>query len=159
MTHTSLLRRLAALFTIVVLFASPAASQGFKWWQSDEYRRELGLTADQAKRLEEIFQSAVPTLKAQKKTLDSAEAEFEKLIERGGDAAVMEQVNHLEMARAELSKSRTWMLLNMRKVLTADQWAKFTALQHEAAQRAAQAAQRAVQAAQRGAAPAKDRER
>jgi Spy/CpxP family protein refolding chaperone len=143
-----MLRRFAALLTLVVLCASPAASQGFKWWQSDEYRRELGLTLDQSKRLEEIFQSAVPTLKAQKKTLDQLETEFEKLIERGGDSAVMEQVDHLETARAELSKSRTWMLLRMRKVLTANQWAKFTALQHEAAQRAAQAAQRAAQAAQ-----------
>ena len=158
MTHTAKLRRLAALLTLVVLCAAPAASQGFKWWQSEEYRRELGLTPDQSKRLEDIFQSAVPTLKAQKKTLDQVEAEFEKLIERGGDAAVMEQVNHLETARAELSKSRTWMLLRMRQVLTADQWAKFTALQHEAAQRAAQAAQRAAQAAQH-APPPKDRDK
>jgi Spy/CpxP family protein refolding chaperone len=157
MTQISILRRLAALLTIAVLCASPAASQGFKWWQSDEYRRELGLTADQTKRLEDIFQSAVPTLKAQKKTLDQVEAEFEKLIERGGDAAVMEQVNHLETARAELSKSRTWMLLRMRQVLTTDQWAKFTALQHQAAQRAMEAAQRAAQAAQRGAPQERER--
>ena len=129
---------------MVALVASPAASQGFKCWQSEEYTRELQLTPEQSRRLEDIFQSAVPTLKAQKKTLDAAEAEFEKLIERGGDAAVMEQVNQLEMARAELSKSRTWMLLRMRKVLTADQWAKFTALQHQAVQRAAQEAQRST---------------
>jgi Spy/CpxP family protein refolding chaperone len=122
---------------IAVLFAAPAASQGFKWWQAEQYIREMSLTSEQSKRLEEIFQSAVPTLKAQKKTLDEAESEFEKLMQRGGDAAVMEQVNRLETARAELSKSRTWMLLGMRKVLTADQWAKFTALQHQAAQRTA----------------------
>lgn len=151
MTHTSIFRRISALLIIVVLCASPAASQGFKWWQSEEYKRELQLTAEQTKRLEEIFQSSVPTLKAHKKTLDSEEAKFEKLIERGGDAAIMEQVNQLEMARAELSKSRLWMLLQMRKVLTADQWAKFTALQHEAAQRAARAAQDRQRAA--GAAP------
>ena len=149
MTHTAMLRRFATLLALLVTFASPAVSQGFKWWQSDEYRRELGLTGDQTKRLEEVFQSAIPTLKAQMKTLDQAEAAFEKLIERGGDSAVMEQVNHLETARAELSKSRTWMLLRMRKVLTTDQWAKFTALQKEAAERAAEAAQRASQAAQR----------
>ncbi len=153
MTYTSMLRRCAALLTLVILFASPAASQGFKWWQSDEYRRELGLTGDQSKRLEEIFQSAMPTLKAQMKTLDLAETAFEQLIQRGGDSAVMEQVNHLETARAELSKSRTWMLLRMRKVLTTDQWAKFTALQKEAAERAAQAAHRASQEAQRAPAP------
>ena len=132
-----MLRRVTLALILSVLVAAPALSQGFKWWQSDQYKGELGLTAEQSKRLEEIFQAAVPTLKAQKRTLDKAEAEFEALIEKGSDAAVMEQVNHLETARAELNKTRTMMLLRMKKVLTADQWAKFTALQHQAAQQAA----------------------
>lgn len=134
MKKTSVLRQIAAILTLTVLLVSPAAGQA-KWWLADHpYHRELALTGEQSKRLEEIFQAAVPTLKAQKRTLDKAEAEFEALIERGSDAAVMEQVNHLETARAELSKTRTMMLLRMKKVLTADQWAKFTAL-HQAQQR------------------------
>ena len=132
-----MLRRVILALVLSVLVSAPALSQGFKWWQSDQYTSELGLTAEQSKRLEEIFQAAVPTLKAQKRTLDKAEAEFEALIEKGSDAAVMEQVNHLETARAELNKTRTMMLLRMKKVLTADQWAKFTALQHQAAPQAA----------------------
>jgi hypothetical protein len=43
---------------------------------------------------------------------------------------VMEQVDSVEAARAELNKLRIAMLLRMRRSLTADQWAKFTAL-HE----------------------------
>jgi Spy/CpxP family protein refolding chaperone len=137
MNTTSTLRRVSAFLTLAVFLAAPASPQGFKWWQSEQYKRELGLTADQSKRIEEIFQSFVPTLKAQKRTLDQAEAEFEALIERGSDAAVMEQLNHLETARAELSKTRTLMLLKMRNALTKDQYAKFTALQHQAAQQQA----------------------
>jgi Spy/CpxP family protein refolding chaperone len=34
----------------------------------------------------------------------------------------------VEAARAELNKARTVMLLRMRRSLTPDQWAKFTAL-------------------------------
>ena len=135
MTYTPLLRQISAVLALTALLASPALAQG-KWWLADQYVRELGLTSEQSKRLEEIFQAAVPSLKAQKRTLDKAEAEFEALIERGSDAAVMEQVNHLETARAELNKTRTLMLLRMKKVLTTDQWAKFTAL-HQAQQRAA----------------------
>jgi Spy/CpxP family protein refolding chaperone len=112
---------------------TPADAQGFKWWQSDTYKKEMGLTPEQVRRLEEIFQKALPTLKAHKATLDDAEARFERLVERGDDATVMEQVNVVESARAELNKARTLMLLSMRKVLTKDQWAKFTAL-HQAAQ-------------------------
>jgi Spy/CpxP family protein refolding chaperone len=112
----------------VVFLALPAAAQGFKWWQSDQVKKDLGLTAEQSRRLEETFQKALPVLKVQKSTLDEAEARFEKLVERGDDEAVMEQVNTVESARAELNKTRTLMLLNMRKVLTRDQWAKFTAI-------------------------------
>ena len=125
----------AAVVTAALLFlAAPAVAQGFKWWQSDLYKRELGLTAEQSRRLEDIFQAAAPTLRIQKKALDQAETEFERLVEKGDDGAVMEQVGRVEIARAELNKSRTMMLLRMRRVLTTDQWAKFTAL-HQAAER------------------------
>ena len=120
---------LAALVSIATL---SAGQQGFKWWQSDRYKKELGLTAEQTRRMEEIFQKAMPQLKVQKSALDEAEAKFERLVERGEDAAVMEQINVVEAARAELNKGRTLMLYGMRKVMTHDQWKKFTAL-HQAA--------------------------
>jgi hypothetical protein len=41
---------------------------------------------------------------------------------------VLDQVSIVEAARAELNKTRTVMLLRMRRSLTTDQWAKFTAL-------------------------------
>ena len=134
MAPTYRLGRLAVLVVAALFCATSVGAQGFKWWQSDLYKRELGLTAEQSRRLEEIFQAAAPTLRAQKKALDKAEAEFEHLVEKGDDGAVMEQVGRVEIARAELNKSRTMMLLRMRRALTTDQWAKFTAL-HQAAER------------------------
>jgi Spy/CpxP family protein refolding chaperone len=128
------LGRATVFIAALLLLASPVAGQGFKWWQSDLYKRELGLTAEQSRRLEDIFQAAAPNLRIQKKALDQAETEFERLVEKGDDGAVMEQVGRVEIARAELNKSRTMMLLRMRRVLTTDQWAKFTAL-HQAAER------------------------
>jgi Spy/CpxP family protein refolding chaperone len=126
---------LRAALTVALLFAVAAptsAQQGFKWWNSDEYRRELGLTQEQSRRLEDIFQASLPTLRAQKKALDDAEKEFERLVERGDDSSVMEQVTRLEFARGELNKSRTLMLLKMRRTLTTDQWIKLGVLQHAA---------------------------
>ena len=122
--------RLVAFLVLVLSFALPVSAQGFKWWQDEGYKRELGLTGDQTTRLEEIFQKALPALRKQKEALDRAEAEFDRLVERGNDTAVMEQVGLVESARAELNKGRIMMLLRMRRSLTADQWAKFTAL-HE----------------------------
>ena len=134
MTAKHLLGRFAALVAIGLLVVAPAAAQGSKWWQSEQYRRDLGLSTEQSRRLEEIFQAAVPTLKAQKKALDLAEAEFERLMERGDDGSVMDQVERVETARAELNKTHTLMMLRMKKVLTPDQWARFTAL-HQAVER------------------------
>jgi Spy/CpxP family protein refolding chaperone len=133
MTFTNIFARFPALIAaaLVLCLALPATGQGFKWWQTDGVIKELGLTAEQTRRLEEIFQKAMPTLKAHKTTLDAAEAQFERLIARGDEAA-MEQINVVEAARAELNKSRALMLWNMRQVLTRDQWAKFTALQQAA---------------------------
>jgi Spy/CpxP family protein refolding chaperone len=130
--------RLVQYATVVVaaalLLVQPASAQGFKWWQSERYKRELGLTVEQSKRMEEIFQAALPSLRAQKKLLDEVEAEFERIVARGDDATVMEQVGRLEAARAELNKTRTFMLVRMRRGLTIDQWARFGAL-HQAVER------------------------
>ena len=132
MKSTALLWRFAASCTVVLLLAaSTAAAQGFKWWNSDQYRRELGLTMDQSRRIEEIFQAAVPNLRAAKKALDEAEADFESLVQRGDDSSVMQQVDRVETARAELNKARTMMLLKMRRALTTDQWVKLGALERE----------------------------
>jgi Spy/CpxP family protein refolding chaperone len=120
--------RCAAVAALLAFFVAPALAQRGKWWQDERFQRELGLTAEQSARLEEIFQKNQPTLRQRMQALDKAEDEFERLVERGDDASVMEYVGIVEAARAELNKARTVMLLRMRRSLTADQWAKFTAL-------------------------------
>jgi Spy/CpxP family protein refolding chaperone len=130
-----MLVRVPAVCAVVLLLSSTvvSAAQAFKWWQADAVIKELGLSPEQTRRLEDIFQKSLPRLKAQKTTLDEAEAQFDRLLERGDEAA-MEQINVVEAARAELNKSRNQMLFAMRKVLTQDQWARFTAL-HLAAEK------------------------
>ncbi len=108
--------RAVALLAFVLCAAVPASAQGFKWWQDDTFRRELGLTQEQTTRLEAIFQKSLPTLRKQKDALDRAQAEFDRLVEGGDDGSVMDQVGVVEGARAELNKARTLMLLHMRRV-------------------------------------------
>jgi len=121
----------AVLVALAGVLALPVSAQGFKWWHDDTFRRELGLTSEQSTRLEGIFQQSLPVLRKQKEALDKAQADFDRLVERAADNTVMEQVNAVEAARAELNKARVMMLLRMRRSLTADQWAKFTALQQQ----------------------------
>ena len=53
------------------------------------------------------------------------------MVEASDDAQVMAQVGVVEAARSELNKSRTMMLLRMRRVLTPDQRVKFVMLQQK----------------------------
>jgi Spy/CpxP family protein refolding chaperone len=135
MTLSTLSRRfviIAAVLVAAVALRAPAASaQGFKWWQSDTFKRELGLTADQSAKIEAIFQKTVPVLRQEKDSLDKAQADFNQMIEASDDAQVMAQVGVVEAARSELNKSRTMMLLRMRRVLTPDQRVKFVMLQQQ----------------------------
>jgi len=135
MLNTNTFVRVAALCAAAFFLCASsgnAAQAAFKWWQAADVIKELALTTDQSKRLEDVWQKALPVLKTQKTALDAAEEQFQRLIDRG-DAAAMEQINVVEAARAELNKTRATMLWNMRQVLTSNQWAKFTALQAAAA--------------------------
>ena len=125
---------LAVALGIGAMTLLPAAlsAQGFKWWQTEQFQRELQLTPDQISKIEETFQSAVPELRQQKKTLDKLEQDLARLIDTTADeAVVMQQADRVETVRAELSKARTRMLLRMRRVLSADQRAKLVALHDE----------------------------
>jgi Spy/CpxP family protein refolding chaperone len=125
--HT--LGRIAATGALMaLLLPSPVAAQRFKWWQADRVQTELGLTKEQVTRLEEVFQSHLPTLRKQKDALDAAEAEFDRLVAKGDHAATLAQIDVVETARAALNKSRALQLVYMRRALTADQHAKLTAM-------------------------------
>ena len=135
MKSSNVSMRWAALVAIVAagvwLWTTPASAQGFKWWQSDTFRHGLGLTQDQSARIEDIFQQSLSGLRKQKAALDKAEADFNQMVEASDDAQVMAQVGVVEAARSELNKSRTMMLLRMRRVLTPDQRVTFVTLQQQ----------------------------
>lgn len=124
--------RIPALLLLVTLVLPAAAdAQRFKWWQAEQVQRRLGLTREQVTRLEEIFQSYLPTLRRQKEALDFEESRFSDLVAKGDHAQTLVQVDVVESARAALNKSRALQLVNMRRVLTADQHAKLTAILNE----------------------------
>jgi Spy/CpxP family protein refolding chaperone len=117
----------------LVLFAmlpAAAGAQGFKWWQSDKFKTDLGLLPDQVTRLEEVYQGLRPTLTAGKEELDRLEARLSAVIAEGvaPEADVMKMVDQVEHSRAELAKSRTLMIYRMHQILTVDQRAKMNAL-------------------------------
>lgn len=112
-----------------LLLASAAAvhaqSFGFAWWRDAEFQRDLALTSDQVSRIESVFQTTVPTLRAKKAELDQQEDELSRLVGANADeATVTKQVDKVEAVRSHMNKMRTLMLLHMRQVLMPEQRVK-----------------------------------
>lgn len=101
-----------------------------KWWQSSSFRAELALTPQQSDEIETIFQTTLPKLRAQKEELDKLEGVLSKMIAEGtvDESKVVQKLDRVEHARAELAKTRTLMLFRMYRVLTADQRQKLKIL-------------------------------
>jgi Spy/CpxP family protein refolding chaperone len=118
----------------LVAVASSAGSQETrrrgKWWQSESMKVELGLTAEQSARIEEIFQATLPELRSARDRLNALQAELSRLLgdEAANESLVVRQVDQVERARSELSKLRTLMLFRMDRVLTPDQRVKMKSL-------------------------------
>jgi Spy/CpxP family protein refolding chaperone len=113
---------------LAVGLAAPAGAQSFAWWKSEALKKEIGLTDDQAARIESIVQGTMPTLRQGKNDLDNQEAELSRLIEINADEAqVIVQIEKVEGIRAFLNKTRTLMLLKERQVLTPEQRVLFKA--------------------------------
>jgi Spy/CpxP family protein refolding chaperone len=100
----------------------PGSPSG-KWWQSDTFQRDLGLTGDQVSRIEEVFQSMKPALLANKKDLDDREQELSRAIgeDTANEADVLRLIDRVEASRSALGRTRALMLFRMYRVLTPQQ--------------------------------------
>jgi Spy/CpxP family protein refolding chaperone len=116
------------LLLLVWAAAVPAGARAeqalaHKWWQSEQYQRALGLTAEQSARIEQIFQATLPKLREYKEALDRLEAELAQAIrqENADEGEVARLIDRVETARSELGKARALMLFRIHRVLTPDQ--------------------------------------
>ena len=125
---TSACRRLAFAALALSLSAS-AYAQPMQWWKSESAQQQIGLATDQAAKIDTIFQASMVDLRREKDELDKVEDKLSHLIETNADEAMVTwQIDHVEMARAALNKTRTLMLLHMRQVLTPEQRTKLNAM-------------------------------
>jgi len=132
------MKTLRNLFTCLVLslivqaVAIPAFAQGFsfKWWQTERFQKELALNPEQITRIEGIYQTTEPLLRAQKQAVDRREEKLSKVIRdpKSDEPMLLQATDRLEAARNELSRTRTLMLFRMRRVLTDEQNVKINAM-------------------------------
>jgi len=96
-----------------------------KWWKRPAVVETLRITAEQQQRLEEVFSKnrrAFVDLKADvdRRTIDLEDLLAARDVDPKKVGAASEA---LEQARARLGKARTMMVVEMRGILTAEQWA------------------------------------
>ena len=120
------------VLSAVVLGVPAVASAQGRWWQSQRFQRELGLTPEQIARIEGIYQSTTPLLRAQKQAFDRREEKLSKVIAdpKSDEAMVVQATDRLEAARNEMGRTRTLMIFRIRRVLTDEQHVKLNAM-HE----------------------------
>jgi periplasmic protein CpxP/Spy len=104
-----------------------------RWWENPKIAQAIGLTDDQKKKMDDIFQQHRLHLIDLKANLEKAEVEMHPLIEadQPDESQVLAQIDKVAQARAELEKADARMLFDVRKTLTADQWQKLKALHAE----------------------------
>ena len=95
-----------------------------RWWSDPRIAQELGLTADQQKKMDDIFDQSRLKLIDASAALQKSEAILEPLLasDQPDEAKILQQIDHVAQARAELEKSNARMLLGLRRVLTQGQW-------------------------------------
>ena len=100
-----------------------------RWWNNPEMAQKLSLTAEQQKRMDDIFQQHRLKLIDLNASLQKEEAILDPLVEadQPDEAKIVAQIDRVAQARAELEKANARMLLGIRSVLNPDQWKKLQA--------------------------------
>ena len=102
-----------------------------RWWNNPELAQKLGLSADQQKRMEAVFQQARPGLMDLSGTVRKEEQSMEPLLaaDQPDESKILSQIDRVAQARAELEKANARMLLGLRRILTVDQWKTLQAME------------------------------
>jgi len=97
-----------------------------KWWTDPQVVQQLGLTDEQQKKIEDLFQKSRLKLIDLSAAVQKEEAILDPLLaaDHPDESKVLAQIDRIAQARGELEKANARMLLGFRGVLTQEQWKK-----------------------------------
>ena len=100
-----------------------------RWWDDPEFIKKLGLSEEQQKKMDDIFNSNRLKLIDQFAALQKEEAIMEPLVSADppDENKLLAQIDRVAQARAELEKANARMLLGLRRQLTHEQFLKLKA--------------------------------
>jgi Spy/CpxP family protein refolding chaperone len=107
-----------------------------KWWKRPRIAHEIGLTDDQAKRIEDIFVRERPKLIDLKANLEKRQFDLQTAVENNAPRPEVEKkLDAVENARKDLQKTRVLMLLDIKNELKPEQWEKLRQMREDARER------------------------
>jgi Spy/CpxP family protein refolding chaperone len=104
-----------------------------RWWNNPETAQKVGLSADQQKKMDDIFLQSRLKLIDEHAAVEKEEAILEPLLsaEQPDESRILAQIDKVAQSRAELEKANARMLLGLRGVLTTAQWKTLQTLGQE----------------------------
>ena len=97
-----------------------------RWWDDPDFVKKLSLSDDQQKKMDEIFNSSRLKLIDLFAAVQKEEAIMEPLVaaDPPDENKLLQQIDRVAQARAELEKANARMLLGIRRQLSHEQWLK-----------------------------------
>jgi Spy/CpxP family protein refolding chaperone len=95
-----------------------------RWWDNPDISQKLGLSTDQQKKMDDIFQQSRLKLIDEHAAVEKEETILEPLLaaDQPDESRILAQIDKVAQSRAELEKANARMLLGLRGVLTPAQW-------------------------------------
>jgi Spy/CpxP family protein refolding chaperone len=120
---------IAAALLAAATFAHAQQLPPGKWWQRPEVVERLGLTSEQQERLDEIFRAAANGLIDAKGDVEKIQIAMRAELDRPQirRQEVLRLASQLNDARGRLFAREVTMLIDMRAVLTEQQWKQMRA--------------------------------
>ncbi len=118
------LTTLTLAFLLCASWPAMAQSSNFTWWSNPVLVKELNLTPEQTEKIRAIVRSYRDRLFDARNSVQKAEAQLEDMMndETVDPAAAKPVIDHIVSGRSNSLRLVTEMSVQLRSVITADQW-------------------------------------